>query len=204
MLKDNNDKLSIRFSDKDKANILQNQFASVFIHEPPGDVPSLPTYTEFSTNHVKVTTEMVHEELSNLNINKSVGPDEIHPRILNELADELSEPIALLLNKSLEVGQIPQDWKKAYVSPIYKKGARNRAENYRPISLTSIVCKIMERFVKTAILNHMIDNNLLSRKQYGFISGRSTVIQLLRYLDECMDSANSIMKSDSKELAYQR
>ena len=104
LLKDNNDKLSIRFSDKDKANILQNQFASVFIHEPPGDVPSLPTYTEFSTNYVKVTTEMVHEELSNLNINKSVGPDEIHPRILNELADELSKPIALLLNKSLEVG----------------------------------------------------------------------------------------------------
>jgi hypothetical protein len=83
---------------------------------------------------------------------------------------------------------LSNDWKKAYVSPIYKKGARNIAENYRPISLTSVVvCKLMEKFVKEAVLQHLVGNNLLSTKQFGFVSGSSTVTQLLRYLDECAE-----------------
>ena len=99
----------------------------------------------------------------------------MHPRILKELADLIAEPLTFLLNKTLEQNDIPADWKKAYVSPIFKKGARYRAENYRPISLTSIVCKLMESLVKEVVLQHMILNHLLSEKQYGFISGRSTV-----------------------------
>ena len=74
-----------------------------------------------------------------------------------------------------------------YVSPIYKKGARNVAENYRPVSLTSIVCKIMEKFVKVMVLGHLTNHDLLSPKQYGFISGRSTVTKLLCYLEECIE-----------------
>ena len=76
-----------------------------------------------------------------MNVNKSCGPDD--PRMPIELVDNMSRPLALLFNKSLEEGDIPKDWKQANVSPVYKKGAKNRAENYRPISLTSIVCKIM-------------------------------------------------------------
>ena len=131
---------------------------------------------------------MVQYELKKLNINKSCGSDEIHPRLLTELSSYISKPIAFLLNKTIEYGKIPNDWKRAYVSPIFKKGARNRAENYRPISLTSVVCKIMERFIKEEIMNHVTNNKLLSTKQYGFISGRSTITQLLRYLDECINN----------------
>ena len=69
-----------------------------------------------------------------LDINKSCGPDDIHPRILIELVGIISRPIALLCNKILDEGEILQDWKRAFVSPIFKKGAKNRAENYRPIS----------------------------------------------------------------------
>ena len=83
---------------------------------------------------------------------------------------------------------MPMDWKKANVSPIYKKGARNKAENYRPISLTSIICKLMESFIKDEIMSHIKANNLLSHKQYGFLSGRSTTTQLLHYLDKCVDT----------------
>ena len=89
------------------------------------------------------------------------------------------------MNRTMEYGYLTLDWKKAFVSPIYKKGPRNLAENYRPISLTSVVCKLMEKFVKDAVLNHLVENNLLSTKQFGFTSGCSTVIQLLKYLDEC-------------------
>ena len=128
---------------------------------------------------------MVKRELRKLNPNKSCGPDGVHPRMLKELSDFISAPLASLLNKTLKHHAIPEDWKKAFVSPIFKKGARNKAANYRPISLTSIVCKIMESLVKESILTHMISNNLLSKKQYGFISGRSTVTQLLNYLDRC-------------------
>ena len=131
---------------------------------------------------------MVEQMLALLNINKSCGPDEIHPRMLIELADLISGPLALIMNKTLREKQIPNDWKKANVSPIFKKGARNRAENYRPISLTSIVCKLMESIIKEAVMSYVLSNKLLSPKQYGFISGRSTVTQLLRYLDKCVET----------------
>ena len=123
-----------------------------------------------------------------LDINKSCGPDDIHPRILIELVDSISRPIALMCNKTLEEGEIPQDWKRAFVSPIFKKGAENRAESYRPISLTSIACKIMESLVKEVVTTHVRSNQLLSDKQHGFISGSSTVTQLLSNLDMCVGS----------------
>ena len=77
-----------------------------------------------------------------LNVNKSCGLDEIHPQILIELVDLVSKPLALLLNKTMDKGYIPQDWNMAYVSTIFNKGAENKTENYRPISLTSIVWKL--------------------------------------------------------------
>ena len=162
-------------------------------------MPLLSNRSEASICHFNVTEEMVHDELLNLNINKSCGPDEIHPRLLKELAATISKPIAFLFNKSLQYGKVPLDWKKANVSPIYKKGARNRAENYRPVSLTAILCKIMEKFVKEAVINHIMTNNLLSTKQYGFISGRSTVTQLLGFLDVCMER---IVKGEIVDTTY--
>ena len=107
---------------------------------------------------------------------------------LIELAESLSKPISLLLNRTMEEGDIPTEWKNANVSLIYKKGSKNKAENYRPVSLTSIICKIMESFIKKRVVAHLTSNNLLSSKQFGFISGRSTVTQLLRYLDKCIDT----------------
>ena len=131
---------------------------------------------------------MIRKAILKLNVNKSCGPDEIHPQILIELVDLVSKPLAFLLNKTMGEGCIPQDWIKAYVSPIFKKGARNKAENYRPISLTSIVGKLMEYFVRDSIMTHMRAENLLSSKQYGFINRRSTTTQLLSYLDKCIDT----------------
>ena len=88
----------------------------------------------------------------------------------------------------MEIGEIPRDWKRANVSPIFKKGPRNNAENYRPISLMFIVCKLMESFVKEKIMSHILEEKLLSPKQYGLISGRSITTQLLKYLDNCIET----------------
>ena len=121
-----------------------------------------------------------------MNVNKSRGPDEVHPRMLIELADYIAGPIALLFNLTIKIGIIPKDWKWAYVSPINKKGPRTNAENYRPISLTSILCKIMECFVRERVMKHLLEKKLLSTKQYWFISVRSATVQLLSYLDKCV------------------
>ena len=79
---------------------------------------------------------MVLNEILKLNVNKSCGPDKILPQILIELVDLVSKPLALFLNKAMDEGCIPQGQNKAYVSPMFKKGDRNKAENYRPINLT--------------------------------------------------------------------
>ena len=187
LLADKCDKTSIKFDDKEKADILQDQFCSVFTKEPEGMLPYFPKRTNAVIQSLLVTELMVHSKIEKMNRNKSYGPDEIHPRIIFELKDEISMPLAFLFQQTLQQGCLPQDWKEAFVSPIFKKGARNIAENYRPISLTSVICKLMEKIVKEAILTHLVGNSLLSKKQFGFLSGRSTVTQLLRFLDECAD-----------------
>ena len=98
---------------------------------------------------------------------KSVGPNGVHPRLLKELSNHLCKPLARLFNNSLAVGELPKEWKQGRVSAIFKKGNRENAGNYRPVSLTSIICKCMEQCVKDHIVNHMIRNTLFSTHQFG-------------------------------------
>ena len=187
LLADKSDINSTKFDDKEKANVLQQQFSGVFTREPQGNLPSFRKRTTSILENMAVEEEKVKLLLLSLNVNKSCGPDGIHPRMLIALADLISGPLAFIMKRTLSEGCLPQDWKKANVSPIFKKGAKNLAQNYRPISLTSIVCKIMETMVKEDVLKHVISNGLLSLKQFGFIAGRSTVTQLLRYMDYCAE-----------------
>ena len=179
------DESSIKFEDKDKANILQKQFCSVFTKEPDGELPDFTPRTNKNVDIV-LTVELVRKEIASLNCSKSVGPDQLHPRMLKELIEYITLPIFIIMSKSLEENYVPEDWKLANVSPIYKnKGPKNLAENYRPISLTSIVCRMVEKIVKHQIMEHLIREDLLSKRQHGFINKRSTVTQLLCFLDAC-------------------
>ena len=81
------------------------------------------------------------------------------------------------------MGELPKEWKQGRISAIFKKGNRKNAGNYRPVSLTSIICKCMEKCVKDHIVNRMISNKLFSMQQFGFIKGRSTVLQLLNVIE---------------------
>ena len=148
-------------------------------------MPTIAKRTLTSCSSIQVTVEKVLKDLRGLNQYKSCGPDELHPRLLIELADQIALPVSLLFNITLKKGALPDNWRRAFVSPIYKKGSKHIPENYRPISLTAILCKIMEKHVRDVVISHLVDNRLLSKKQYGFISGRSTTTQLLYYLDEC-------------------
>ena len=99
-----------------------------------------------------VNIEMDHEEIAallrNFRTDKSTMMNNVAPRMLKELIHELAEPIALLLRQLLSMGIVPEDWKSVDVIPIDKKGNRQLAENYRPISLTCIACKIFEIFIR--------------------------------------------------------
>ena len=179
LLEDVTNKKSIKFDNQEKANILQQQFASVFSNEPVGELPTFEIKTNVSITDVQITEETVRKKIRNLDINKACGPDDIHPLMLVELNDSISAPLAMIFNKTMSTGKIPNDWKMAFVTAIYKKGPKNRPENYRPISLTSIICKLMETLIKDAVMKHVIENDLLSKCQHGFVPGRSTTTQLL-------------------------
>ena len=141
-----------------------------------------------------VDEEMI-KKLDNLNVCKSTGPDSVHPRLLKELSNHLCKPLARLFNNLLAVGELPNKWKQGRISAIFKKGNRKKAGNYRPVSLTSIICKCMEQCVKDHIVNHMSRNKLFSTQQFGFIKGRSTVLQLLNVMGswtKALDNGESI------------
>lgn len=103
--------------------------------------------------------------------------------MLRELSDVLAEPLCSIYNTSLQTCQLPDVWKEANISAIFKKGDRKLPSNYRPVSLTSIPCKLMEGVVRDRLIDHMTTNNLLSKQQFGFIKGRTTSLQLLHVLE---------------------
>jgi hypothetical protein len=120
--------------------------------------------------------------LNTLKIDKSPGPDELHPRVLKEISSSITKPLCHIFKQSL--------WKTVLVSAIFKKGNKSLASNYRPVSFTTVVCKIMEKLVRKHILNHMKSQNLFTKRQYGFIYVRSTSLQLLEALDKWTVKSN--------------
>ena len=119
-----------------------------------------------------------------LKTDKSPGPDSVHPRLLKELSESIVNPLCTIFNQSLNNRKVPKQWKNALISAIFKKGNKSQAKHYRPVRLTSVVCKIMEKIIREHIIKHMKVNGLFSKKQYGFISGRSCTLQLLEVIDK--------------------
>ncbi|KAJ3613599.1 hypothetical protein NHX12_019845 [Muraenolepis orangiensis] len=156
--------------------------------EPPGEIPRLP-HLQLTTllERLDISTDMVYKKLQNLNTSKSPGPDSVSPRVLHEAAPSLAKLLAHIFQTSLRSQKLPEKWMKANISAIFKKGDKQIPANYRPVSLTSIPCKIMDSILRDKIVDFLKENDLLSHKQYGFISGRSTSLQLLKVLDDWTD-----------------
>lgn len=183
-----------------KANILSEFFASVFCNEDDSSIPDvMPTEIEFPMPRLEITEEGITAILKDLKSDKSPGLDKVHPAFLKNLCVELAVPLKLIFDQSLTSGEIPEGWKKARVCPIHKKGDKSLANNYRPVSLTSIVCKVMEKLVRKHIMEHLAINKILTDCQYGFIPGRSISIQLLRLLDEWTEY---LEKGESVDCVY--
>ena len=172
-------------NETEQAELLSEFFESVFTEEPDGDTPKLKQ-RKLKTPQLKdveITEEIVLKKLKDLNVTKSQGPDEINPRILKEVADEIAQPLSILYNNLLKSHKVPSEWKSGIITAIFKKGDKKDPGNYRPISLTCILCKLLESIIRDAIVNHMIQNAFFSKYQYGFISKRSATLQLLKVME---------------------
>ncbi len=183
---------------KEMSDILNSYFASVFVSDDAnGNTP--PTTEkdyEIPLNLIIVTKLMIAEKIDNLKNTNSCGPDNIPTPILKKFKDYITGPLAILFNKSLRSGTVPSDWKDANITPIFKKGSKGKSCNYRPISLTSIVCKLLESIIKDAINDHIIRYNLMKSSQHGFLKGKSCTTNLLEFTEHIMKSLDESIPVD--------
>ena len=178
---------------KDKADAFAKFFSSVYVQEDlfDGDDTFHPIELASGMTELKIDNSMVDKKLKCLDTGKSAGPDGIHPRILSEIKLILTDYLTRIFNLSLATGVVPDDWRTSIVVPLHKKGCKSKVENYRPIALTSICCKILESIVKDHIMCHFMRYDIFSHRQFGFLPSRSTALQLLKFLDEVTLSVDS-------------
>ena len=133
----------------DKANILNHQYHSVYTREDPSSATPDPDGTPLpDMDNITVTEQGVKKLLQKSNRQKATGPDMIPARILRECSEELAPILTIVFNKMLQTGCVPEDWKQANVSAVFKKGQRYNPANYRPVSLTCLCCTIVYRTIR--------------------------------------------------------
>ena len=168
-------------SDLEKAEEFSGQFTDVFNKNEHTQVPLLDRSAPF-VDDIVVSKDGVTKLLKGLNPFKALGPDELHPRILKELATELGPVLAHLFQQSIDTGVILREWSLVNICPLFKKSDRSLACNYRPVSLTCVPCKLLEHIVCSNIMAHLDEYILLSdtqnafRKEHGCETQLTTVI----------------------------
>ena len=170
---------------KEMAGILNAQYTGVFTREDTGDLPEaekLYTGNEPLTD-IRFVSKEVETKLRNIKQTGAPGPDKVWSKVLHDMADILAEPLAAIYNKLMEEGGVPLIWKMANVCPVFKKGSKGDSANYRPVSLTCVVGKVMESLVRDKIMEHLDRNSLIRPSQHGFMSGRSTATSMLVYME---------------------
>ncbi|PJE78267.1 hypothetical protein CI610_02800 [invertebrate metagenome] len=170
---------SIIYDDLEKANAFNNFFSSQSTINDTNIHPPDLLQPPHTLANIVISRQDVLDAIHSLNTRKAAGPDLISPRLIKEAADILSYPLQLVFNLSLTSSTFPSPWKKAHVTPVFKKDDPSVISNYRPISLLSIIGKLMERCVYKYVYNFLIDKSLLTPYQSGFRSGDSTINQLL-------------------------
>lgn len=170
---------------QEMADILNNFFCSVFTEEDLANIPEPEQlyHGEDPLTNVKFTRNKVKDKLAKLKPSAAPGPDKVWAKVLHSLADVLDEPLSHVYSKLFEEGFVPTIWRTANVCPVFKKGSKGDPGNYRPISLTCILCKVMESIIRDAMIDFLLSNKLICSSQHGFLPGRSTLTNLLEYLE---------------------
>jgi len=195
-IKDKNGKMVT--DPKEMAEIINQYFNSVFNRDGDGPTPTPSEEPELLSvlSSFNITEAKIKEKIKKLRPAAAPGPDSIGAGLLQELQDELAPALLIVYKKLLEAGHSPEDWRKANVSPIYKKGAKGEPGNYRPVSLTSVACKLFETLVRDAIIKHLDENNLVTDDQHGFVAGRSCATNLIEFYDKVTLAMDNSTPSD--------
>ena len=142
-----------------------------------------------------IQLDVINKKLISLWADKAAGDDNLSPRILKAVSDEIAYPVAMIFRRSLDIGCVPHDWRTANVTPIFKKGSRHQAGNYRPVSLTSQICKVVE-----SIVRHLNDNNLIINSQHaehGFQKGYSCTTNMLEFCEFVTAETDANVKGEN-------
>jgi hypothetical protein len=191
--------------EKEMASILNNFFVSVFTDEIcQSSQPQEVTRTTEILDSMIITESDVLHAIEKIKVNKTPGPDKISPRILKEVKHQISKPLSILFNKSLGLGKVPSNWKCANVTPIFKKGDKCQPGNYRPISLTSVVCKLMETIIRDNLVKFLEENNIINNSQHGFRNKRSCLTNLLDFFHYVFDVFDESRSVDVVYLDFQK
>ena len=169
----------------ESAEVLADAFSSVFIAEPLGPLPRSEVDDEHRSilSDIYISSDDIKKELSKINIYKSFGPDQVHPKLLRSLAydDDFVAAVTELFSKCSTSGVLPSVWKEASVVALFKSGKKTNPLNYRPVSLTCILCKVYEQIIRSEIVTFL--EGKISKHQHGFVQGRSCLSNLLETFD---------------------
>ena len=177
--------------DVEMAELLNTCFGDVFTRENVNNIkePDIMVM-ENQLLDFKITVKEVKAKIRKLKRESAAGPDGVGPLLLQELQDGLAPALAIIYRKSLDSGTVPEDWRIANVTPIFKKGSKSDPGNYRPVSLTSVSCKVFESIMKDAVVSHLDVNSLIRKNQHGFMAGRSCTTNLLEFLEKVTASVD--------------
>ena len=148
----------------------------------PKFAPRVPSGTCLES--VQFHYASVMKAIKRLKPNLAAGPDGFPPLLFKNVGRSLAEPLSIMFSSFLSVHQIPSEWLKSIITPVYKNGNACDVTNYRPISLTCVACKLMERIISVQVLDYLRDNKLISKQQHGFLTRRSTVTNLLESVND--------------------
>ena len=162
-----------------KAEILNHQFQSVYTRENLTNIPDIGQSKIPSMKPIIISTPGVIKLLKHLKPHKASGPDDIPTRLLIMVAEEIAPMLTTIFQTSLDTATVPSDWREALIAPLYKKGPRNIPANYRPVSLTSVVSKMLEHIIFSSTMKHLNSHKILTPSQHGFRSKRSCETQLI-------------------------
>ena len=188
-----NNSSGISTTDKSEmAEILKEQFESVFSVDD-GSEPVFENRTDQVCGDEGIISKGdIIIRLNNLDCDKSAGVDKVTQNVLKNCSEQLSGALEIIFYKSITEGEIPDEWREANVTPIFKKGSKLDPANYRPVSLTSVCCKIMEGILRERITNHLTEYNLISPSQHGFVRKKACVTNLL----ECQNIVSRLLNED--------
>ena len=158
------------------ASVFTKSAGEILMKMRPAGIPDIDEVC-LDEARVRTTIERLTEQ-------SAPGPDTIPNKLIKETMAEVAKPLSILFNKSMRERKIPDEWRVSNIAPIYKKGPKSEPGNYRPVNLTSSVCKLMERIVKDELEVHLERNGLIGTSQHGFRRGRSPVTNLIEFMEK--------------------